>query len=138
VTEIEVKMGEYQVLGSHENLSASGIGSCVVITLYDPRRQIGGMAHAMLPENIPRQIEDMLYKMYSLACSHRHIEAKLVGGANMFPGLESEVGLKNISIARRKLKDEGVKLVGESVGGSMGRSVEFCTGSGIVTVKIKF
>ena len=35
-------------------------------------------------------------------------------------------------------KEEGIKVIGESVGGSIGRSVEFSVSSGIVTVKTKF
>ena len=138
MAEIEVHLGKIEVSARHDILRASGVGSCVVITMYDPGRKIGGMAHAMLPENIPLQIEEMLYKMHTFACSRKDLEAKLVGGANMFPGLESDIGMKNVLAARDKIKKENIQLVGESIGGSIGRSIEFSAASGIVTVKIKF
>ena len=51
---------------------------------------------------------------------------------------ESKIGEDNISYAREKLKKLGILVVGECVGGSQGRSVEFSLSSGIVTVKTKF
>lgn len=56
----------------------------------------------------------------------------------MFSAFESDIGERNVLSAKQKLKNEGVKLFGEVVGGSQGRSVEFSVGSGIVTVKTKF
>ncbi|MFB0524815.1 MAG: chemotaxis protein CheD, partial [Phycisphaerae bacterium] len=65
-------------------------------------------------------------------------EAKLIGGANMFPSFNSDIGKDNVSSAKEKLKKERIKIVGECVGGSQGRSVEFSPTTGVVTVKIKF
>jgi len=56
----------------------------------------------------------------------------------MFSAFESDIGKDNVSSAKEKLKKEGIKIVGEVVGGSQGRSVEFSVASGIVTVKVKF
>ncbi|ODS34521.1 MAG: chemotaxis protein, partial [Candidatus Scalindua rubra] len=64
------------------------------------------------------------------------MEAKLIGGANMFTAFKSNIGKETVLSAKEKLKKEGVNLIGEVVGGSQGRSVEFCIASGIVTVKM--
>lgn len=48
MADIEVKMGNIAVTRGSDNLTVSGIGSCLVITLYDPKLKTGGLAHAML------------------------------------------------------------------------------------------
>jgi len=46
---VEVGMGEGLIAGSPAVVSSEGIGSCVVLILYDSGRRIGGVAHIMLP-----------------------------------------------------------------------------------------
>ena len=153
---IEVKMCETATAKDSEVLTASGIGSCVVIALYHPRYKIGAMAHTMLPnrcslivgressnesphtKHVDDAIDEMLRKMEAQGAKAGDLEAKIAGGANMFPGCGSDIGRDNILSAKEKLSKEDVKVVGESVGGSIGRSVEFSVASGIVTVKIRF
>lgn len=132
-----------------DNLTASAVGSCLVITLYESKLKIGGMIHAMLHHRsqpgeqpdvkyVDTAIDIALEKMRSLGAERKHLEAKLAGGANMFGFTNSDIGKENIESARKKLKEEGIKLIGESTGGSVGRSVEFSVATGIVTVKISF
>jgi chemotaxis protein CheD len=52
------------------------------------------------------------------------LEAKLFGGARMLDGL-SDIGGQNAIFARTFLRDEGVSLVAENLGGVCGRRVEF-------------
>lgn len=154
--DIDVKMAEIAVAKAADNLVVSGIGSCLAIMLYDSKRKIGGLAHAMLPSSVAHHpssvtrhetqdtkyvniaIDEMLRKMLSQGSKREDLEAKLVGGANMFAAFKSDIGRENVVSAEEKLKKEGIKIVGESTGGSIGRSVEFSVASGIVTVKIKF
>jgi len=156
-------MGEIKVAKGEDNLIASGIGSCVIVTLYDPKNKIGALAHTMLPARrlsfVARDpkyerrkttpgspdtrygdtaIDEMLKRMQAQGAHRQNIEAKLIGGANMFSAFQSDIGQENVSYAKKKLKSQGVRLVGEAVGGSQGRSVEFSLTSGIVTVKTKF
>jgi len=159
MADIEVKMGNIAVTKAGDNLVASGIGSCLVITLYDPKLKTGGLAHAMLSPHpragadsqiVPKSneggdtkyvhtaINQMLQLMEAEGAKREDIEAKLIGGANVFSAFESDIGKRNVLSAKEKLKEERVKLVGEVVGGSQGRSVEFSVASGIVTVKTKF
>jgi len=160
---IEVYMGEIAVADGGDNLVASGIGSCLVIALYDPKHKIGALAHTMLharrlsfevrsskderrktdPESPDTKyadtaIDEMLKRIETLGVKKENIEAKLIGGANMFSAFESDFTQENISRTREKLKKAGIAIVGECVGGSQGRSVEFSVATGIVTVKTKF
>jgi len=160
---IEVYMGDIAVTKGEDNLVASGIGSCLVITLYDPKHKIGALAHTMLyarrlsfevysqkderrktnPESPDTKyadtaIDEMLKRIETLGAKRENIEAKLIGGANMFSAFESDFGKENVSRAKEKLKKAGIVIVGECVGGSQGRSVEMSIATGIVTVKTKF
>lgn len=148
MADIEVKMGRIAVTSGQDNLVASGIGSCLIITLYDPKLKVGALAHAMLSSGISDpapdtkyidvSIDEMLKRMESLGAKKENLEAKLIGGANMFSAFKSEIGRQNVLCAKEKLKEKGIRLVGEVVGGSQGRSVDFSVAFGIVTVKTKF
>jgi chemotaxis protein CheD len=153
---IEVKMGKIAAAKDTETLTASGVGSCVIITLYEHKLKIGAMAHTMLPARCApnpignRQydirdakysdiaIEEMLKKLETQGAKSEDLEAKIIGGANMFPDFKSDISGDNVSSVKKKLKRKGIRIVGESVGGSQGRSVEFFVASGIVKVKIIF
>ncbi|MDI6758158.1 MAG: chemotaxis protein CheD [Candidatus Omnitrophota bacterium] len=148
----EVPMGELVVIKEEGNLTCHAVGSCAVVALYDPKLKIAGIIHAMLPSSVPHHasratdngkyvdtaIDLVLEKMRSFGAQSFNINAKLVGGANMFNLSSSNIGMDNILSAKKKLKEEGIKLIGESIGGSIGRSVEFSAATGIVTVKIIF
>ncbi|MFH1653130.1 MAG: chemotaxis protein CheD [Pseudomonadota bacterium] len=156
-------MGEIAFSKETETLVSAGVGSCLVITLYDPKLKFGAMAHAVLARSVysielmaarkkdlktarylldTKYVQDaidaMLVRMQDAGSRNSNIEAKLVGAANMFSSLETGVGRESIDEAKKRLKEKGIKIVGESVGGNMGRSVDFNPKSGIVTVSIKF
>jgi len=179
MSDIEVHMGDIAVIEGADNMITSGVGSCLVITLYDPKLQIGALAHTMVP-SLPTQdtqyrqrlsaemsseatpagqpclvaeqvltrtkdtkyidvaIDKMLKGLGARGAKREDLEAKLIGGANMFPSFASDIGEDNVRSAKDKLKAEGIRIVGECVGGSQGRSVEFSPTTGVVTVKVKF
>jgi chemotaxis protein CheD len=147
---VMIKMGEGAVTHSPHLISSTGIGSCVVVTIYDPRSKKGGMAHIMLPgsnglngTDSPYKYTDtaivcLLKKLLSMGSAQQDIVAKMVGGAQMFlcsndtgPG----IGKQNISSVRRILGQEQIPLSGEEVGGNCGRNVDFYLDSGRVIVK---
>ena len=180
MADIEVRMGDVAVIEGADNMVTSGVGSCLVITLYDPKLQIGALAHTMVPSSTKQDMESeqrasaclssetssigqtclvaeqvstkaeetkyvdvaidrMLKGLQANGAKRQDLEAKLIGGANMFPSIASDdIGKDNVLSAKDKLKAEGIKIVGESVGGSQGRSIEFSPTTGVVTVKIKF
>ncbi len=69
---------QVKVTQAPNRLVALGVGSCIVITLYDSVLKIGSMAHAMLPDSTKRgsirnplmfadlAIDEMIRKMESL------------------------------------------------------------------------
>lgn len=144
---VEVRMGEYAV-AKEGKLCGTGIGSCLLICLYDPKTKIGGMAHAMLPSRAEAResakyadsaIEIMLREMQKLGADRGRTEARLIGGARMFQTQDNanslNIGGKNARSAKEKLQKEKIRITGEDTGGSHGRSAEFDLETGIITVK---
>jgi len=123
------------------------LGSCVTVCLYDPVLNIGGMNHFMLPYwngqglaspkygNIAN--EKLLDKMISLGCNKNHLKAKIFGGGEVIETqiVQFHIGARNIELARLFLEEKKIPLVSSSVGGKLGRKIEFLTSSGEVRQK---
>jgi len=147
---LRIGMGQGVVAGAPHIISSLGLGSCVVVTLYDSKRKLGGLAHIMLPDSnnlngyhpvyqcadtaIATLIKELLIKK----ATPSDMVAKLVGGARMFSDYESEstgIGEQNVASIRNILKRERISLIGQDTGGHHGRSVEFQLNSGKLVVK---
>jgi chemotaxis protein CheD len=154
---INVGMSGMKVSTNPHSLSSSGIGSCVVITLYDPQKRVGAMAHPMLAlpeagrsdENeilkaslryVEPAIDAMIKELTKLGAVKSSLESKLIGGANMFKVFDKNpdsIGIHNAEAAKNKLEKEGIKIVVNDTGGNVGRSVVFDLVTGLVEVKTK-
>lgn len=153
-TIIKIKMSEGIVSCSPHIICADGCGSCVVVTLYDTRARIGGIAHIMLPcilhvrGSLPEPvsafqyadtgIEALLREMLGKGASMKNMVAKIAGGARMFEyykDKEISIGEMNIECIKGVLKRMDIPLIGKDTGGSHGRSVVFYLDSGRVVVK---
>ena len=127
-----------------------GLGSCVAIALHDRARRVGALAHVLLPHHAltahgpnagkaaSTAVPAMLSRMRGLGATHE-IEARLVGGASMFapllaPGAIS-LGARNVQAARAACAAHDIPIVGEAVGGDVGRSVSFDVSTGRVHVR---
>jgi chemotaxis protein CheD len=146
-----VSLGERRVGRAEGMFAVLGLGSCVVIVLYDPASSVGGMSHVLLPDpsyndNAARRwryattaVPGLLDEVVSAGGSKANITARLVGGASMFgellPKGEPNIGERNVEAARSALKEAGIPLVGEDVGGDYGRSVYFKLSDGRLRVK---
>lgn len=131
-------------------LVTTGVGSCVAIALHDATGRVGGLAHVLLPHAAlsslsPRvgkfpstAVPAMLAQMRELG-STGEIHARLIGGASMFAPLLAAgsvgLGVRNLRAARQACADHAVPIVGEEVGGNMGRSVYFNVATGSVQVR---
>jgi chemotaxis protein CheD len=131
-------------------LVAVGLGSCVVVTLYDRTRRVGGMAHILLPD--PSSARDgsnparfattavpMLRDALVAAGAKAPLEAKLVGGAALFGAMlgsgGQQVGERNVAAARRAIADLGIAIVATETGGTSGRTAEFDVATGVLEVR---
>jgi len=146
-----VGISEYRVAEAPDVLVTYGLGSCLGITLYDPEAKVGGLAHTLLPaprsglENsrltkfVESSIRIMADELCTMGGERQRIEAKIIGGANMFTSLhiapEETIGNRNILSARETLAALGIALISEDVGGAYGRTVEFDLSTGKVLVR---
>ena len=145
-----VAAGERRVGKAEGMFAVLGIGSCVIVVLYDRATQVGGMAHILLPdpsynEHSARRwryattaIPGLVDEVVAAGALHGRLTARLVGGASMFqellPKNEPNIGERNIAAARSVLASGCIPVVGEDVGGDVGRSVFFKLSDGRVRV----
>lgn len=141
---IRIGMAEYKVARAPAILCALGIGSCVVICMYDPVRKIGGMAHVMLPQGEPGKSNGGKYAntaipllvdlMEKHGAEKRNLEVKIIGGAQMFNLNNAEdlmrIGIRNVETAVRVLNGLGLTVKAASTGGNYGKSVFLDTETG--------
>ena len=123
------------------------LGSCVAVCLYDPVLKIGGINHYMLPYwngqglaspkygNIA--IEKLIDKMLSLGSNKNNLKAKIFGGGEVIETqiVQFHIGSRNIEIARQMLEEKKIPILTSSVGGKLGRKIEFITFTGEVRQK---
>jgi chemotaxis protein CheD len=145
-----VAIADLAVAQDETLLVTTGVGSCVAIALHDAASRIGGLAHVLLPHAALSSQSPSVAKFPSTAipaklAQMRHlgatgeIHARLIGGASMFAPLLAAgsvgLGVRNLRAARQACADHAVPIVGEAVGGNMGRSVYFNVVTGTVQVR---
>ena len=151
---IEVGMAEMKVSSAPAILITRGLGSCVGITLYDPTKKIGALAHPMLPDidkakvksnpaKFVNSVIDMMIKEFNdRGCRVNLLKAKVFGGGHMFSAIPYDspfnIGVKNVKKAKEVLDALKVKIVDEDTGGNYGRTIEFDLSTGVVNVKTLF
>lgn len=151
VCDIQVGIAEYKTAVEPARLITLGLGSCVGIGLYDPKLKIGGLLHIMLPDsnmfnNVTRPakfadlgIHLMLRDLSRQGVRVNSLQAKLVGGAQMFSGMSDNnfmnIGRRNIEATKRILKELGIRILAEDVGGNRGRTMIMDTRTGSVIVR---
>jgi chemotaxis protein CheD len=148
--QVPVRIGETRIAAGDSVLCTIGLGSCVAVALYDGQRQLGGMAHAMLPRPsachraAPRgrfattAVADLLDMLRDAGAARQRLRARRAGGASMFAELLDgegfRLGRRNVEAAREALAAEGIPIDGEDVFGTWGRSVYLRTKDGRLLV----
>ena len=142
-----VGMAEFEICKSPEVLSIIGLGSCVAVAVYHGKTRTGGLAHVMLPEgrqeNIAKPgkyantaINALLQQMKKETRDKEGFTAKIAGGAQMFKITKGfSIGEKNIAAVKKELNNLGIRIVGEDVGNSYGRTVTFSVEDGSLKIK---
>lgn len=148
---IRVGMADLNVCRAPDGLTTLGLGSCVGVALYDEKSKIAGMVHVMLPDSTkhtghtnPAKFADtgiakLVEEMTALGASKNRLTAKIAGGASMF-AFKSEnellqIGNRNVEAVKQVLKKLGIRLLSEDTGSNYGRTIEFDSDTGMLTVK---
>ncbi len=144
-----VGVGEIACAHEPEVLVTQALGSCIGLTLWDPRLCIGGMAHVMLPASpagdftgrrhrfadlaVPELVEEML----RLGAGRHRMIAKIAGGAAMFKGDSGmdTIGKRNATAVIEQLEKCGLTVRAADTGGSHARTIELHMNSGVLLVR---
>ena len=117
------------------------LGTCVAVCLHDRRLKIGGMNHFLYPKTkffgpsggsqyADVSIPALIQRLRRQGCRLEDMEAQIFGGGEA-PGIlgSDKTGSRNVRMARRLLKKNGIRVVSEDVGGLKGRRLLFHTGT---------
>lgn len=134
-----------------DTLVTYALGSCVGLVLYDPHARAGGLLHVMLPDSSfrsssrefnPHMYADtgfygLLEALLGLGTARHRLVAKLAGGANMLRNSSLlDIGLRNAETMASLLKRERIPILGTSLGGAVGRSMQLRLDDGSVKVRL--
>jgi chemotaxis protein CheD len=147
---IYVGIAEMKVAKSPHILTTLGLGSCVGAALFDPRLQLGGLIHILLPSTngdpavnkakyADSGIPELIDQLISMGAKRSSIVAKIAGGANMFSSNSNAsvfmVGQRNVEMCKDVLKKQKIRLISSDTGGTFGRTIEFNAENGQLLIK---
>jgi chemotaxis protein CheD len=121
------------------------LGSCVAICLYDEQAGVGGLNHFVLPDVSTADpstryagpaFRELLTRLHDLGARPARLQAKVFGGSDTLGfSAETTIGARNVESARALLALAGIPIVGEDVGGAVGRKLLFDTSGGAAWVR---
>lgn len=148
--EVTIGIGELHVSRNPADVLVTyALGSCIAVIAHDPKRQIGGLIHYMLPTSTsapakaaerPAMFADtgvplLFTSLYALGTSKPELKVKIVGGAKLYEDHGAfEIGKRNHAILRKMFWKMGVLVAAEDVGGEKSRTVRLDVGTGRVLV----
>lgn len=152
VLEVFLQPGEFY-FGEERTRIRTLLGSCVAITLWHPRRRIGGMSHYMLPErpttaasgSLDGRYADDVMLMFQRELQRtrthpREYQVKIFGGGRMFHYPQKtrnhpDISKRNIEAGHQLILQYGFDLAVHDLGGIGHRNVMLDLWSGDVWVR---
>jgi len=132
------------------SIATYSLGSCIGVTIYDPKAYVGGILHYMLPNSFmnkekakiqPFMFADtgipLLFKTaYQMGAKKCRIIVKIAGGSSIIDKRDFfGIGRKNHEAAEKIFYKNNVTITNKSVGGEISRTVYLNIASGDVVVK---
>lgn len=150
VNVVQVFQGDFFVSTRENEMLATVLGSCVAACIRDPVAGVGGMNHFLLPDkggdNNPDlpfsaslrygsySMEQLINGILGAGGRRERLEVKIFGGANVLAGLRG-IGHQNAEFVERYLKDEGFRIMGSDLRGTLPRKVQYFPSTGVVRMK---
>jgi chemotaxis protein CheD len=148
---IVIGIGELAVSASADSsIVTHALGSCIAVCLWDPKAQVGGMLHFLLPESKlnperaqkqPGTFADtgiplLFQTAYRHGADKKRCQVKLLGGAAISQAGSGglDVGKRNAMAAKRLLWQNGVMVQKEALGGTESRTVSLSVADGRLQV----
>ena len=146
--QIVVQMADCQVADvPGQVLATYALGSCIGLVVHDPKANVGGLLHFMLPDSgidpargrqNPFMFADtgiplFLDRVFQKGASKQRLMVHAAGGAQMMDRENVfEIGKRNYLAMRKILWKKGILVHAEAVGGANSRTVRLEIGSGRV------
>jgi chemotaxis protein CheD len=116
------------------------LGSCVAVCLWDRQKKIGAMNHFLYPGTTDPTRATTLYGnvavltlirlMLAEGGGRKSLESQIFGGGTRGTGSsEEDIGPRNVQVARNILRQQGIPITSEDVGGGKGRKLIYNTGT---------
>jgi chemotaxis protein CheD len=142
--------GDYYVT-THDEMVFTVLGSCVSACVRDRVLGIGGMNHFMLPLETKHlkqgttslsaatrfgnvAMERLVNDILKCGGRREQMEVKVVGGGRVI-GEMSDIGARNVAFIADYLHAEGLRVLGEDVGGTHARKVQYFPATGRTRVQ---
>lgn len=134
-----------------DTIVTHALGSCIGLAIYDPVAHVGGILHYMLPESSvnPQKaaknpwmfadtgIPQFFKRAYELGAVKSRLIIKVAGGAQLLDPKEFfAIGKRNHMVLRKLLWKNGLMIRGESVGGTVSRTMYIEIGGGRVWISL--
>lgn len=119
------------------------LGSCVAVCLFDPKLNIGGMNHFLLPSstsgnnadvdvilNGDYSMEVLVNGLLNKGAQKSRLVAKAFGGGTIVSSIRLAIGERNAAFAHEWLEREGIRLIASDFNGPWSRKVVFVPNTG--------
>jgi chemotaxis protein CheD len=143
-------VGMGQIMTARDGGSLTSVlGSCIAVCVYHPRLHVGAMAHVVLPDSqghaagsagkfADTAAPEILQQLAKLSDARAGYVAKLAGGASMFGASGPlQIGAANAIAVKEALAKVNIRVLGEHLGGTQGRRVEFNPSDGSLSIEIQ-
>jgi chemotaxis protein CheD len=132
-------------------LSTYSLGSCVGVSIYDPKVRVGGLLHAMLPDSridahkaasqpamfVDTGIPLLIQSACQLRADRQRLTVCVAGGAQIMDSTGYfNIGRRTCDMVARVLQELGLRVLVEHVGGLVTRSLYLDIATGEVRLKI--
>ena len=141
---VKVLPGEYYV-ANEDIVIMTVLGSCIAACIWDPKVNVGGMNHFMLPEGDSADtsgrygsyaMELLINEMIKLGARRESMQAKVFGGGQVMAGFTTmNVGERNTRFVLDYLHTERITVVSKDVLDIYPRKVVFFPTTGKAMVK---
>lgn len=140
--------GEHLVLENQNAAIMTLLGSCVTACIRDSKRNAGGLNHFLLPDAGNdgdgasarygvHAMEVLINALLRNGSIRSDLEAKVFGGGNVLDtASKNPIGDRNAIFVKRFLRDEGIPIAAEDLGGMNARRVIYVPQSGRTRVQI--
>lgn len=126
------------------------LGSCLGIAVHDPKANIGGILHVMMPMSkinpqkakvnpymfVDTGVPAFFDKIYKAGGKKERLIIKVAGGANVQANSNDrfEIGKRNHVILKKLFWKNGILIEAEDVGSNKARTMQLEIGTGCVTL----